>query len=442
MTEDNNQYVSWFRQSSPYINAHREKTFVVMLPGDCFDEENFTNIISDLALLNSLGVRLVVVHGARTQIDAQLKAVGLKSQFHKGVRITAREHLPFVLKSVGETRFNLESAFSSGLPDSPMYGARIRVRSGNFVSAMPKGVIDGIDYQLTGKVRSVDARAIQGLVGSGNLALVSPLGYSLTGEIFNLSFADVAVNIAAAVQADKLIAYNDDGPIADKDGKQFREMTLLKCEKFLVESGQHNLSNTYFSLRACHRACDGGVPRAHVISSREDGALVRELFTRDGSGTMVYRDSYETIRRARIEDVVGILNLIAPLEEKGILVKRSRERLETELDCFIVMEKDNLIIGCAALYPIEKSRSAELACIAIHQAYQSGGRAGKLLQHLEKQAARLHLNKVYALTTQTAHWFLEQGFTESHVDMLPLEKKTLYNFQRNSKVFIKVLKPA
>ena len=439
MTDNTEQYVKWFRQSSPYINSHRGKTFVVMLPGDCINTENFTNIVSDLALLNSLGVRLVVVHGARKQIEKQLSASGIEQQLHKGVRITAREHLSDVLKAVGETRFSLESSFSSGLPDSPMYGSRIRVRSGNFVSAMPMGVIDGVDFQLTGKVRSIDAKAILGLLGTGNLTLVSPLGFSLTGEIFNLSFADVAIHVATSIQADKLIAYNDDGSIVDKEGNQYRELTLLKCEKFLVENSQNNLSNTYFSLRACQKACDGGVPRAHVISAKEDGALLRELFTRDGSGTMVYRDSYETIRRARIEDVVGILNLISPLEAEGILVKRSRELLETELDCFIVMEKDNLIIGCAALYPIGDSAAAELACVAIAPEYQGGGRAAKLLAHLEKQAERLKIADLYALTTQTAHWFLEQGFTESHVDMLPLEKKSLYNFQRSSKVFYKKL---
>ncbi len=410
-----------------------------MLPGDCIDLENFSNIVSDLTLLNSLGIRLVVVHGARKQIESQLGTSGINSEFHMGMRITAREQLDDVLKAIGETRIKLEAAFSSGLPGSPMYGSRIRIRGGNLVNAMPTGVIDGIDFQLTGKVRSVDGNSVQSLLGDGNLVLISPLGYSLTGEIFNLSFADVAIQVAKAIFADKLIAYNDDGPVIDKDGQQYREMTLLKCEKFLVEGAKHNLSNTYFSLRACQKACDAGVARAHVISSTEDGALLKELFTRDGSGTMVYRDSYETIRRARFEDVVGILNLIAPLEEQGVLVKRSRERLETELDCFIVMEKDNLVIGCAALYPIANSNSGELACVAVHPEYQGGGRAAKLLAHLEKQASKLELHSLYVLTTQTAHWFLEQGFVESNVDMLPEQKKALYNYQRNSKIFSKTL---
>lgn len=408
-----------------------------MLPGDCIDQPGFSNIINDLALLNSLGVRLVVVHGARTQIERQLKLSGVESQFHHDIRVTEREHVVDVMKAIGETRFTIEAAFSCGLPQSPMYGAKIRVRSGNFVTAMPRGVIDGVDFHLTGKVRSVDAESVQKMLHEGSLILVSPLGYSFTGEAFNLSFADVAIHLATAINADKLIAYNDDGPIVDKCEKQYRELTLLQCERFLVEQQHHKMSNTYFALRACHKACDGGVSRAHVVSAREDGALIKELYTRDGSGTMVYRDSYETIRRARIEDVVGILNLIEPLEQQGILVKRSRELLETEIGFFTVMEKDSLIVGCAALYPIDGEKAGELACVAIHLDYQCGGRAAKLLTHIERQANKLKMKKLFALTTQTAHWFLEQGFSEVTVEALPGPRQEMYNYQRKSKILLK-----
>ncbi len=432
-------YVKWFRHSAPYINAHRGKTFVIMLPGDCIDNDNFGNIINDIGILNSLGVHLAVVHGARSEIAAQLAAHGIDSSFHQGLRVTAKEDMPHVLQAVGTTRLQLEACFSAGLPNSPLHGARLRVRSGNFVTAMPQGVIDGVDFQHTGKVRSVDRYSLAGAIEDGAIALVSPLGYSATGEIFNLSFADVAINIATALQADKLIAYNDDGPIYDKDKTVYREMTLLKCEKFLVEQPERNRSNTYFALRACHKACDSGVPRAHVISATEDGALLKELFTRDGSGTMVYRDSYETLRRASIGDVAGILALIEPLEKEGILVKRSRELLEAEVNHFTVMEKDGVIIGCAALYPFAETEAGELACVAVHRDYQRGGRAAKLLHHVERQAQRLGLKQLYVLTTQTAHWFLEQGFVEGRLDDLPAKRKELYNFERRSKVFAKAV---
>ena len=429
-------YVSWFRHSSPYINKHRGTTVVVMLPGDCIDQPGFTNIVSDLTLLQSLGVRLVVVHGARPQIEKALADGNTSSKIHKGSRITSSADMPDVMRAVGATRIQLEALFTAGLPNSPMFGAKVRVRGGNFITAMPQGVIDGIDFQYTGKVRSVDTDTISELIRDNCIALLSPLGYSLTGEVFNLSFADVAVQTAIALKADKLIAYNDEGAICDDQSRLYRELTLLKCEKFLVKQ-QNSQSNTYFSLKACHKACDGGVRRAHVISATEDGALLKELYTREGSGTMVHRDSYETIRRARIDDVVGILKLIQPLEKEGVLVKRSRELLENEIQYFTVMEKDNMIIGCAALYPMSSKDSGELACVAIHQDYRKGGLAAKLLVHIERQASRLNIKKLFALTTQTSHWFIEQGFEEGSPEHLPEEKQTLYNFKRNSKVLIK-----
>ena len=439
MTSNNDNYVKWFRHSSPYINAHRGKTFVIMLPGDAIEQDNLSNIVSDIALLNSLGVRIVVVHGARHQIQEQLRAKRVASQFHQGLRITSRNDMDEVLAAVGSTRFYLEASFSNGLPNSPMYGAKIRVRGGNFITAMPLGVLDGVDFQHTGKVRSVDKNGISAALDAGAITLISPLGYSATGEIFNLSFADVAIQVAIDLQADKLIAYNDDGPITNTSGQQYRELTLLKCEKFLVEHPIESRSNTYFSLRACHRACDGGVARAHVISSNEDGSLLKELFTRDGAGTMVYRDNYETIRHAHADDIVGMLNLMEPLEAEGILVKRSRELLEREIHCFTVMEKDGVIIGCAALYPYSENSAGELACVAIHPDYRRDGRAAKLLTHIERQAQKMALRHLYVLTTQTAHWFIEQGFAACKVEDLPMERRQLYNYQRRSKVFVKEL---
>ncbi len=439
MNNYNDNFLKWFRHVSPYIHLHRGKTFVIMIPGDCIDQLNFDNIVCDISLLHSLGVHLVVIHGARLQIDKQLNEASIQSRFHKGARITERNHLSHVLKAVGSTRFKLEALFSSGLPDSPMSGAKIKIRSGNFITAKPQGIIDGIDHQMTGKVRSVDSQAILDIVHRDTIPLLSPLGYSITGEVFNLSFGDVGVNVASQIQADKILIFNDDGPIYDKSNTLYRQLTLSQCEDFL--SGQQHLApaNSYFSLRSCLSACKQGVPRAHIISSQEDGTLLKELFTRDGTGTMVYSDNYETIRPAKLEDVLGIMNLISPLEQEGILVKRSRELLENEIGCFTVMVKDNLIIGCAALYPIPNSTAGELACVAVLKEYQKDGRARELLSHVEKRGAELALDSIYTLTTQTAHWFIEQGFTETTVDKMPSSRKALYNYQRNSKVFVKII---
>ncbi len=439
MSNYSDNFLKWFRHVSPYIHLHRGKTFVVMIPGDCIDQPNFDNIICDISLLHSLGVRLVIVHGARLQIDKQLNEASFQSRFHKGARITERDHLNHVLKAVGATRFKIESLFSSGLPDSPMSGAKIKIRSGNFITAKPQGIIDGIDHQMTGKVRSVDGQAILEIVRQDCIPLLSPVGYSITGEIFNLSFADIGINVASQIRADKILIFNDDGPIYDRSNTLYRQLTLSECEDFLHEHQQLAPANSYFSLHSCLAACKRGVSRAHIISSQEDGTLLKELFTRDGTGTMVYSDSYEAIRPAQVKDVLGIMNLISPLEQKGILVKRSRELLENEINYFIVMEKDDLIIGCAALYPIPNSAAGELACVAVLKEYQKDGRARKLLNHIEKKGAELDLDSIYTLTTRTAHWFIEQGFIESSVDKMPASRKALYNYQRNSKVFVKTI---
>ena len=433
----NEQFLQWFRHVSPYIHTHRGKTFVIMLPGDCLGRENFANIVSDIVILHSLGVRLVVVHGARLQIEEELARAGLASTFHHGARITERDHLPHVIKAAGIARCQVEALFSSGLPNSPMFGAKIKVRGGNFIAARPQGIIDGVDHQMTGKVRSVDGQAILEIMANNAIALLSPLGYSITGEIFNLSFTDVGISVAEAIRADKVLIFNDDGPIYDKDGTVYRQLNLAQCEEFLGESSQHAEDSTYFSLRAGYTACKKGIPRAHIISATEDGTLLRELFTRDGSGTMVYGDRYEVIRQAGLQDVPGILNLIAPLEQKGILVKRSRELLENEIGYFTILEKDNHIIGCAALYPMADSTAGELACVAVMRDYQKGGRAKTILEHVEQQARTRGLDNIYVLTTRTAHWFIEQGFTEIAVDDLPASRKALYNYQRNSKVLAK-----
>lgn len=430
-------HVSSFRQTSPYIKAYRNKTFVIMLPGAVISHSNFANIVHDIALLNHLGVRIVLVHGARQQVEQQLEAQNVQSDMFHGKRITDADVLPSFIQGVGSSRFAIESALSTGLPNSPMHNADIQVRSGNVITAMPCGVVNGVDLQYTGKVRKVDVFSLEEMLFNHSIVLVSPIGYSVTGEIFNLSYTEVATEIAVELEADKLIAFTKDNGVVDDNGELQQQLTLLQCEKLLLRK---EATDSHFSLRACYSACDRGVNRAQIISYTEDGGLIKELFTRDGFGTMVHRDSYELIRRARIDDVGGILNLIEPLEEEGILVRRSRERLEQEIEHFTVMEIDGTIVCCAALYPFIQQNAGELACMATHPEYRKNGRAAKLLSHLEKQASKLQMKQLFLLTTQTEHWFLEQGFRPSSLEILPKERIKLYNYQRNSKIFVKALK--
>lgn len=429
-------YVNWLRHASPYVNAHRDCTFVVMLPGDGVAHPNFGNIVHDLVLLHSLGVRLVLVHGSRPQIETRLAARGLTPHFHRDLRVTDGPTLECVIDAVGQLRIAIEARLSMDMAASPMQGARLRVASGNFVTARPIGVVDGIDYHHTGEVRRVDRKGIGRLLDERSIVLLSSLGYSPTGEIFNLSCEDVATRAAIDLGADKLLLFGAESGLLDEQGKLVRELRPQQ-----VAQHMQRLNGSYQAelLDAAAQACSGGVRRSHIVSFAEDGALLSELFTRTGNGTLVAQEQFESLREASIDDVGGLIELISPLEEQGILVRRSREVLEREIEQFSIVEREGLIIACAALYPIADSDYGELACLAVNPAYRHGGRGDELLERIEERARALGLKHLFVLTTRTAHWFRERGFVPSSVERLPAARASLYNFQRNSKVFEKAL---
>ncbi|HAD70330.1 MAG TPA: amino-acid N-acetyltransferase [Acinetobacter radioresistens] len=434
--------VRWFRHSAPYINAHRNKTFVIMFGGEAVCHDNFQHIIHDIALLNSLGIRLVLVHGARPQINQNLEQFQLSAPFHKNRRITTRESLGCVMSAVGSIRLQIEALLSTGLANSPMYGAAIHVVSGNFVTAKPYGIHDGIDFQLTGEVRSIDSTSIYQHLEHNSIVLLGPTGYSTTGEVFNLLAEEVATKTAVALKADKLIFLGQQQGLLNSKQQLLRELTPQQLDPYIEQHEQADPTQALY-LRAARDASLEGVNRVHLISYTYDGALIEELFTRDGIGTMITDAHYEEVRTARIQDVGGLIKLLRPLEQEGILVYRSRERLETEINQFAVIERDGTILACAALYPIPTLKneipSAEIACVAVHPAYRKSNRGSQILNFLEKKAQENGIKQLFVLTTRTAHWFLEHGFMPASVDDLPNTRQALYNYQRNSLVFKKQL---
>lgn len=429
-------YVNWLRHASPYINSHRDRTFVVMLPGEGVAHPNFANIVHDLVLLHSLGVRLVLVHGSRPQIEARLAARGLTPHFHRDLRITDGPTLECVIDAVGQLRIVIEARLSMDMAASPMQGARLRITGGNFVTARPIGVLDGIDYHHTGEVRRVDRKGINRQLDERSIVLLSSLGYSPTGEIFNLACEDVATRAAIDLGADKLLLFGAERGLLDEDGRLVRELRTQQVPQHLQRLGSSYQAEL---LDAAAQACRGGVRRSHIVSYAEDGALLTELFTRDGGGTLVAQEQFESLREATIEDVGGLIELISPLEEQGILVRRSREVLEREIEQFSIVEREGLIIACAALYPIADSDCGELACLAVNPDYRHGGRGDELLARIEARARTLGIKTLFVLTTRTAHWFRERGFEPSSVERMPAARASLYNYQRNSKVFEKTL---
>ena len=432
------QFIDGFRHSAPYIHAHRGRTFVLAFGGEAVADEQFADLVHDIALLHGLGIKLVLVHGARPQIEKRLEAIGSSFKYANGLRITDDAALTCVKEAAGTVRVEIEALFSMGLANTPMSGARLGITSGNFVTARPLGVRDGIDYCHTGEVRRIDEHAIQQHLSEQRIVLLSPLGYSPTGEVFNLSAEEIATAAASELQADKLILMTEGDTLRDSRRRLVTQLTLNEAITLLA-SKRRLAGPTRRHLQHAIKACHHGVRRVHLLDRRQNGALLLELFTRDGYGTMVTTEAYEDLREASIDDVGGILELIKPLEDQGILVKRSRELLEMEIDHFFVTERDGSIIACAALYPCRKQALAELACLAVHADYHNAGRGEALLNAIESRARQVGIRKLVVLTTRTAHWFRERGFVSGDKSDLPAQKKALYNYQRNSKVFYKLL---
>ena len=436
--ERKTELVEGFRHSVPYINTHRGKTFVIMLGGEAIEHENFSSIVNDIGLLHSLGIRLVVVYGARPQIDANLAAHHHEPLYHKNIRVTDAKTLELVKQAAGTLQLDITARLSMSLNNTPLQGAHINVGSGNFIIAQPLGVDDGVDYCHSGRIRRIDEDAIHRQLDSGAIVLMGPVAVSVTGESFNLTSEEIATQLAIKLKAEKMIGFCSSQGVTNDDGDIVSELFPNEAQARVEaqeEKGDYN-SGTVRFLRGAVKACRSGVRRCHLISYQEDGALLQELFSRDGIGTQIVMESAEQIRRATINDIGGILELIRPLEQQGILVRRSREQLEMEIDKFTIIQRDNTTIACAALYPFPEEKIGEMACVAVHPDYRSSSRGEVLLERIAAQAKQSGLSKLFVLTTRSIHWFQERGFTPVDIDLLPESKKQLYNYQRKSKVLM------
>ncbi len=425
-------HVQWFRGAAPYIKAHRKKTFVIMISDEVIYSERFIGLVHDIALLNHLGIKLVILHGSRSSIDSHLASNNLQARYHQNIRITDIESLPYVVQAINAVKTHFESQLSMGLPNTPMSGSEITLASGNFITGMPLGVIDGVDMQHSGKVRYIRAEAIKELLDLHHVVLLSNLGYSRTGEVFNLPTEELAGEVARALGADKLIYIHEGVSNGDK---QASTLSTADCETLLH---QPETSDDLKSLlRQAMLAIQARVKRVHLIDEQVDGGLLLELFTRDGYGTMITNLFYEGCRPASIDDIGGIVSLIEPLENSGILVARSREQMELQIRHFRVIEKDGMIIACIACIPNEDENIAEIACLAVHEDYQRIGLASQLLQIAEDSALKHGLDRLYTLTTRTSHWFIEHGFSEDREFELPAARRSNYNPERGSKILLK-----
>jgi len=431
------QFVRWFREVAPYVHDFRGKTFVVGFGGELVSDGALNTLIQDLSLLSALGVRLVLVHGSRPQVNEQLKLKGYDTAFGRGIEPTSAQALECAKEAAGEIRLDIEAAFSQGLPNTPMSHAQIRVISGNFVTAKPIGVIDGVDYQHTGVVRKTDLDAMRNIVNQGAIVLLSPLGFSPTGEAFNLAMEDLATHVAVALRAEKLIFLVRHSTILDGDGQVDTELARKEADALLAQGRLDE--DTAAHLEHASRAVKLGVARAHLVPYMLDGSILLEIFTHDGVGTMVVEDTLDDLRQATLDDVGAIVQLIEPLEADGTLVARGRALVEREVERFTVLEHDGVIYGCVQLNPFAQDQMAEMACLIVHPEWQGSGEGEMLLRHTEAQARAMGAKRLFVLTTRTSHWFIKRGFVRGGVADLPRERQAQYNRSRNSLIFIKKL---
>jgi amino-acid N-acetyltransferase len=437
-------FVPWFRAVAPYIHAYRGKTFVVGLAGEAIAAGKLNTFVQDLSILHAMGLRLVLVHGFRPQVTEQLAAKGHVSRFHKGTRVTDAVALDAAQEAAGQLRFEIEAAFSQGLPNTPMANSTVRVVSGNFLTARPVGIVDGVDFQHSGLVRRVDAVAIRRFIDSGALVLLSPFGFSPTGEAFNLTMEDVATSTAIALQADKLVFVGEVPGIRenreDPESAIDTELALAEAQRLLATlPPPASPLDPAFYLQHCVKACEGGVERSHILPFATDGALLLEVFTHDGVGTMVVDEKLESLREASADDVGGILQLIEPFEKDGTLVRRDRHEIERDITNYSVVEHDGIIFGCAALYPYPEARTAEMAALTVSPLSQGQGDGERLLKRVEQRARATGLDSIFVLTTRTMHWFIKRGFAQVDPDWLPEARKRKYNWDRRSQVLVKKL---
>ncbi len=440
-------FVPWFRAVAPYIHMHRGKTFVVGVVGEAIAAGKLANIATDLALIQSMGVKVVLVHGFRPQLDEQLRTKGHPAQYSRGMRITDAVALDCAQEAAGQLRFEIEAAFSQGLPNTPMAGSTVRVISGNFITARPLGIIDGVDFKSTGLVRKVDVAGIRRTLEAGAMVLVSPFGFSPTGEAFNLSMEEVATSVAIALQSDKLMFLTEQPGVrvrphdeASDDNPIDTEVPLVDARALLARlPPPEDAKDVGYYLRHCVTACEHGVERSHILPYATDGAVLLEIYMHDGIGTMVVDEKLESVREATSDDVAGILTLIEPAEKEGSLVKRSRTEIERDIANYTVLEHDGVIFACASLHPYPQARTGEMAALTVSPQSQGQGDGEKVLKRIEQRARTQGMTSIFVLTTRTMHWFLKRGFRQVDPEWLPEARKRKYNWDRRSQVLVKDL---
>ena len=434
-------FIQNFRLSAKYINLFNQNIFVIALSGYVFNEDQFVKIAQDINILHSLKIKVILVYGARPQVESILVKNKIPVRLLKNMRVTSSAALKHVIEVNGAIRNKIEATLST----IKSVSEGMRLSSGNFLTAMPVGIIDGIDMESTGKIRGVDVEAIKNKLNHHEIVIVSPIGYSPIGQIFNLSYEQTAANIAAAINADKLIYYVDANGILNERGELIPELTSEKAHKLIShieekpspESAQNLSYDDFNILKSSVFAIKNKIKKVHLINRHIDGSLIEELFTEKGSGTILTEFALENFRKATEGDLKDIYRILFPLEKRKIFIERDLTQIKGMINQFYILEHDKKFVGCVSLNSFKES--LELASFSIEPKYQRLGFGKKLLKFCELEAKKLKYDEIFILTTQSEHWFAENGFKEKSKELMPTFKKKTYQSERNSKYLTKKL---
>lgn len=418
-----------------YVPRFREKVFVIGIDGAIVTDENFPNILLDIAVMRSLNIRVVLVHGAAAQIQALAAEQGLKPSDFEGTGITNEETLKLALTAANRLTHEILEGLSAH---------DLRAVYPNAIIAHPLGILNGIDHQLTGKVERVDVELFQTLLTQGVIPVIPPLGLDGDGKTYRVNSDSIAVAIAEALKAVKVIFLTTrDGLI--RGGQLVRQILANELDAWLAagrtEIPPEQLSKATHAATACH----AGVPRVHIINGRVDEGLLAEVFSNEGIGTLIYANEYQQIRRAMKKDVRSILMLTKDGVASQELARRTRATIEKQLGDYFIFEIDKNPVACVALHVYAEEKKGELACLYVKDSHENQGIGRKLIRFVEEKARELQLNELITLSTQAFNYFQAKGgFTEGSPDDLPKSRRDKYDHSgRNSKVLVKkIARPA
>ncbi|HTY87836.1 MAG TPA: amino-acid N-acetyltransferase [Candidatus Acidoferrum sp.] len=415
-----------------YIPQFREKTFILAIDGAIVTDENFATLLLDVAVLRSLNIRVVLVHGASAQIKALAEEQKVQASNLDGAGVTDAATLQLALTAANRLTHEILEGLSAN---------DLRAASTNVITAHPMGIIQGVDHLFTGKVERVDTELLTSLLSQGVVPVIPPLGFDGDGKTYRVNSDGVALAVADALKAVKLIFITaQDGLIYN--GQLIRQMLVAELEKLLQQNNAGFLPAVLSKAQHAAAACKAGIPRVHIINGRVDEGLLAEVFSNDGIGTLIYANEYQQIRPAKKKDVRAIQLLTKAAVEADELVKRTRSSIEKTLGDYYLFEIDKNPVACVALHVYPEQKKGELACLYVNPSYENQGIGRKLIQFVENKARETGLGELITLSTQAFTYFQSKGgFAEGTPDDLPPARREKYEQSgRNSKVLVKKLK--